>query len=64
MELLKKHIDTVVILTAFATSILWMNGKFNEVDKRFNDIEKEISVVKTVLILKNIMPIELASKTD
>jgi len=60
MDWIKKHVDTVIILTAFATSILWMNGKFNDVDKRFNDIEKEISVVKTVLILKNIMPIELA----
>lgn len=64
MELFKKHIDTVIILTAFATSILWMNGKFNEVDKRFNDIEKDLSIVKTVLIMKNIMPIELASKID
>jgi hypothetical protein len=48
-----KHIDTIVILTAFASSVLWMNGKFN-------DIEKEIAVIKTVLIMKNIMPSELA----
>ena len=64
MDWIKKHVDTVIILTAFATSILWMNGRFNDVDKRFNDIEKEISVVKTVLILKNIMPIELAQAKE
>jgi hypothetical protein len=53
MDWIKKHVDTVIILTAFGTSILWMNGKFNE-------IEKELTIVKTVLIMKNIMPIELA----
>jgi hypothetical protein len=53
MEWFKKHIDTVVILTAFGSSILWMNGKFN-------DLEKDMAVIKTVLIMKNIMPVELA----
>ncbi len=60
MDWIKKHVDTVIILTAFGTSVLWMNGKFNDVDKRFNDIEKDISTLKTVLIMKNIMPVELA----
>jgi len=54
MEWIKKHVDTVIILTAFGASILWMNGKFNE-------IEKDLAVVKTVLIMKNIMPVELAN---
>ncbi len=53
MEWFKKHTDTVIILTAFAASILWMNGKFN-------DLEKDITIIKTVLIMKNIMPVELA----
>lgn len=56
MDWIKKHVDTVIILTAFAGSILWMNGKFN-------DLEKDITMIKTVLILKNIMPLELALNT-
>ncbi len=63
MDLLKKHIDTIIILTGILGSVLWMNGKFNEVDKRFNEIEKDIVMIKTTLILKNIMPKELA-QTD
>lgn len=55
MEWFKKHVDTVIILAAFGSSILWMNGKFNE-------LEKDITIIKTVLILKNIMPTELAHK--
>lgn len=53
MDWVKKHTDLIIMLTAFASSMLWMNGKFN-------DIEKDICVVKTVLIMKNIYPTELA----
>ncbi len=56
MDWFKKHVDTVIILTAFASSILWINGKFN-------DLEKDILIIKTCLIMKNIMPIELALNT-
>ena len=49
----KKHVDTAIILGAFAASILWMNGKFNE-------LERDMTIIKTVLVLKNILPAELA----
>lgn len=52
MDLLKKHVDTVIVLGAILSSMLWMNGKFNE-------IEKDIAVMKAVLVMKNIMPNEL-----
>src|SRR5574338_879802 len=42
MDWFKKHVDTVIILGAFASSIIWMNGKFNDVDKRFAKVENEI----------------------
>jgi hypothetical protein len=57
MEWFKKHVDTVIILTAFGSSILWMNGQFNQ-------IEKDLAIVKTVLIMKNIMPVELAQQCE
>lgn len=53
VDWIKKHIDTVIILSAFGTSMLWMNGKFN-------DLEKDMVLVKTVMIMKNVMPCELA----
>ncbi len=53
MERFKKHIDTIIILTAFASSMLWINGKFN-------DLEKDVVMIKTVLIMRNVMPLELA----
>ena len=64
MEWFKKHVDTMAILAGLLSSVLWMNGKFTDVDKRFNELEKDITVIKTVLVMKNIMPSELAIKRD
>lgn len=57
MELLKKHVDTVVVLGGILGAMLWMNGKFNDVDRRLIRIE-------TILIMKGIMPSELATHND
>jgi hypothetical protein len=46
-------VDTVIILGGILGSVLWMNGKFNE-------LEKEVTVIKTVLFMKDILPKELA----
>jgi hypothetical protein len=60
MEWLKKHADTVVIMSAILSSFLWMTGKFSDIDKRFNDIDKRLVRIETVLVMKGIMPTELA----
>jgi hypothetical protein len=52
-EWFEKHSDVVIILTAIVSSMLWMNGKFNQ-------IEKDIAIIKTVLVMKEILPKELA----
>lgn len=64
MDWFKKHTDTVIVLAGIISSVLWMNHKFNEVNQRFNDMEKDIVMIKTVLIMKNIMPTELAVKEN
>ena len=33
-------------------------------NSRFNELEKDITIIKTVLIMKNIMPSELCKNTD
>ena len=65
MDWIKKHVDTVIVLGGILASVLWMNGKFDHVEKRFSEIEKDMAVMKAVLIMKNIMPVELANnKTE
>jgi len=53
VEWFKKHADTIVILGSFALCFCNMNEKINA-------IEKDLTIVKTVLIMRNIMPTELA----
>lgn len=53
MDFFKKHVDTIVVLGGIVGSLIWMNGKFNQ-------IEKEMAVMKAILIMKDIYPKELA----
>ena len=64
MEWFRKHTDAVIILGAIVGSMLWMNGKFNDVDKKFSCLEKDMAVLKAVMIIKNIMPAELAKSEE
>jgi len=49
MDWLKKHVDTAIILTAFGSSLLWMNGKFNDIDRKFYKVDAEILVLKSTM---------------
>lgn len=64
MDILKKHVDTIIILGGVLSSVLWMNHQFNGVNGRIAKLEQDIAVIKTVLIMKSIMPSELASRHD
>lgn len=61
MSWIKKHVDTVIILGGILSAVFWMNGRFNEVDNRFNQIETRLTRIETYMILKNIMPREMAA---
>jgi hypothetical protein len=56
MDWFKKHVDTVIVLTGILGAVLWMNSQFN-------GLKQDMAIVKTVLIIKNIMPTELAKET-
>lgn len=71
MDVLKKYVDSIMVLGSVIGALLWMNGKFNdfegqihEVSLQCKDIEKDVAVIKTIMILKNIMPPELVHKDE
>lgn len=71
MSFFKKHADTVIILGGVLSSVMWMNGKFNDVDmrfnqidKRFNDIENRLTRVETIIYIKGLVGHELAISKD
>jgi hypothetical protein len=57
MDWFKKHTDTSIVLGAILTTVLWMNGKFNDIDRRLIKIE-------TILVMKGIMPSEWVSTKE
>jgi len=57
MDWFKKHTDTVLILGGLLSSLVWMNGKFNDLDRRLVRIE-------TILIMKGIIPNDLARNVE
>lgn len=64
MDIIKKHADTLVIIGAICGSLLWMNGRFNGIDKEISELKTEIAVIKAVLLVKKILPSELAKETE
>jgi len=64
MDWFKKHTDAVIVLGGILTSVIWMNAKFSHVYEKLNEIDKDIVMVKTVMIMQKIMPPELASKAE
>jgi hypothetical protein len=60
----QKHADTIVVMTAVLSCFGWMNSSIhnleNNMSSRFSELEKDIVMIKTVLIMRNIMPNELA----
>jgi hypothetical protein len=53
MDWIKKHTDTFMLLGALFGGFLWMNGKFNDLDRRLVRIE-------TILYVKGIISQEVA----
>lgn len=61
MDWIKKHVDTVMILGALAGFFFWIDAKFERIDSRFSVIEKDVAIIKTVLMMKELLPRELAA---
>jgi hypothetical protein len=64
VDWIKKHSDAVMVLSAIVSSMLWMNGKFTAIDSQFSNVEKELAVIKAVMVMRNIMPPELVKQVD
>ena len=38
MDWFKKHADTLAVISSIVASMLWMNGKFNELEGNLKEI--------------------------
>jgi len=51
------------VVGAVLGAVIWMQGKFNKMDKRFNRIEKELVAIKTVMFV-NGTPVPSSAMND
>ena len=61
---LKAHVDTILVLSTIFSTFLWMNGKFNDLEKDMSSLKTDIAIMKTVMIMRDMMPKEMASSLD
>lgn len=57
MDWLKQHADTIAIVITFLTCFWHLNEKISA-------LEKDMTIVKTVLIMQKIMPVELCVNNE
>jgi hypothetical protein len=60
MDWFTKHVDSIATIATVIGAMIWMNGKFNSIEQRFSVMEKDMAIIKTVLVMKEMMPKELA----
>jgi hypothetical protein len=53
-----------IILLAFGASVLWMNGKFNDIRIDIAALKKEMAMIKEVLFLKIIICSEICKNKE
>lgn len=72
MDWFKKHGDSVATISVVVGAALYMSTSLSslhieiantrlEMEKRFSVIEKDMAVIKTVLVMKEVLPKELAT---
>lgn len=73
MEWIKKHADSIAVIGAVAVGVCWMNSqlrsvecsmddKIGSVGKEVTNLQKEVAIIKTVLIMRGSMPKEFVSQ--
>lgn len=57
MNWFKQHTDTTIVLGAILSAVLWMNGQFNDLDRRLIRIE-------TILAMQGMIPNSVSTKQE
>ena len=52
MDLIKKHVDTIIVLGGILGSVMWMNGLETRLNEKIAGIDKRLTVIETVMIMQ------------
>lgn len=48
--------ETIAILSTGISTCLWMNGKFNAIESRFNEIDRRLVRIESVMYIRGLHP--------
>lgn len=60
MSWFKKHADTITIVGLLLGGFFWVDGKFDKVNDRLIALEQDMAQIRTVLIIRGMMPESMA----
>lgn len=63
MDWLSKHADTTTVLAGILGAVCWMNYSIGTIHEDMAEIKIEMAVIRTVLVMKQIMPNEMAKES-
>jgi len=64
MKWIKNHADTGIIVAAVLFALNYNINKFGKIDDKLSVMEKDITMIKTVLILNHMIPPELVKSEE
>lgn len=59
-----KHLDTIIIIGSVLACFLLMNSSVTALGREIANLQQEITVIKTILIMKNIVPQKVDQKIE
>lgn len=70
MNWFKQHADALAVIGTICASLIWMNSGFNDLKSKMSSVQielkgeiasvqKDVAIIKTVLIMKQVMPPEV-----
>lgn len=66
--LFNEHLQFIVVIIAILGAFVWVRSEsrsdYRELSTKIESISKDVNTIKTILIMKNIMPTDLADNGD
>jgi hypothetical protein len=59
MRWFKERADAFMIMGTLAAAMLWMHAQLSDINERMGKIDNRLTVIETVLMMKDIMPKDL-----
>lgn len=64
MTISRPAMETIAILSTGISSALWMNSRFNAIDRQFNELDRRLIRIESVQFIRGLHPSPNGSLTE